>query len=40
MIADLVVLDANPLDDVKNMSAINRVLRRGHAFTVEELVHL
>jgi imidazolonepropionase-like amidohydrolase len=35
--ADLVVLDANPLDDVENLHRINAVVRAGTHFSAAEL---
>ncbi len=39
LIADLVLLDKDPLTDVQNMGAIDLVIRRGHPFSVDDLVH-
>ena len=36
-LADIVLLDANPLDDIKNTQAIWRVLKGGLVFDPEEL---
>jgi imidazolonepropionase-like amidohydrolase len=38
--ADLVVLDANPLDDVQNLHRINAVVRAGTHFSAAELAAL
>jgi imidazolonepropionase-like amidohydrolase len=38
--ADLVVLDANPLDDVQNLHRINAVIRAGTHFSAAELAAL
>jgi imidazolonepropionase-like amidohydrolase len=38
--ADLVVLDANPLDDVKNLHRINAVIRAGKHYPAAELAAL
>jgi imidazolonepropionase-like amidohydrolase len=38
--ADLVVLDANPLDDVKNLHRIDAVVRAGAHFSAAELTAL
>jgi imidazolonepropionase-like amidohydrolase len=38
--ADLVVLDANPLDDVRNLHRINAVIRAGTHFSAAELAAL
>ncbi len=35
--ADLILLDANPLEDVANTKALAGVMLRGHWFTIEEL---
>ena len=37
-LADLVVLDADPLADVSNLSRISRVLKDGHSFVPAELM--
>ena len=37
MLADLVILDADPLADVSNLSRIHAVVRDGRIFTAEEL---
>ncbi len=37
MLADLVILDANPLDDIRNTSKINTVMTNGHLHTREAL---
>ena len=37
-VADLVILDADPLADVKNLSRIHRVVRGGLLFDPDELV--
>jgi imidazolonepropionase-like amidohydrolase len=36
-VADFVVLDANPLEDIQNTKRINRVVLRGTAYTPDEL---
>jgi imidazolonepropionase-like amidohydrolase len=36
-LADIVLLDANPLDDIKNTQAIWRVIKGGWMFDPEEL---
>ena len=36
-LADIVLLDANPLEDIKNTQAIWRVLKGGFVFDPEEL---
>ena len=36
-LADIVLLDANPLEDIKNTQAIWRVLKGGAVFDPEEL---
>lgn len=38
MLADLVVLDANPLADVMNPSRIHRVIKDGEVFVPDELI--
>jgi imidazolonepropionase-like amidohydrolase len=38
VLANLVVLSADPLTDVKNMSAVDRVIKRGKVFTPSALV--
>jgi imidazolonepropionase-like amidohydrolase len=38
--ADLVVLDANPLDDIRNTRGIHAVIVDGRFFTGEELAEL
>ena len=37
-LADLVILDADPLDDVTNLSRIHRVIKDGKVFVPEELI--
>lgn len=37
MLADLVILDANPLDDITNTQRINAVMRNGHLHTRDDL---
>jgi imidazolonepropionase-like amidohydrolase len=37
MLADLVILDANPLDDITNTRRINAVMRNGHLHTRDDL---
>ena len=37
MMADMVLLDANPLEDIKNTQRINAVMRDGHFHTREDL---
>jgi len=39
MVADLVILDADPLADVGNLSRIERVIRGGKVFDPDELIH-
>jgi imidazolonepropionase-like amidohydrolase len=36
-LADIVLLDANPLEDIKNAQAIWRVIKGGWVFDPEEL---
>ena len=36
-LADIVLLDANPLEDIKNTQAIWRVIKGGFVFDPEEL---
>jgi imidazolonepropionase-like amidohydrolase len=38
-LADLVILDANPLANVSNLSKISRVIKDGQGFTPTELMH-
>jgi imidazolonepropionase-like amidohydrolase len=38
-LADLVVLDADPLADVRNLSAIHAVIKDGKVFSPEALLH-
>ena len=38
-LADLVILDADPLLDVNNLSRIDRVVKDGHVFTEAQLRH-
>ena len=37
-LADLVILDADPLADVKNLSRIHRVIKDGKVFVPDELM--
>jgi hypothetical protein len=37
MIADVVILDGNPLDDISNTQRINAVMRNGHLHTRDDL---
>ena len=37
-LADLVVLDADPLADVTNLSRIHRVIKDGKVFVPDELI--
>ena len=37
-LADLLILDADPLADVNNMSRINRVFKDGHSFLPAQLM--
>lgn len=39
-IADLVLLDANPLADIRNLRTINAVIRNGYYYSKEELAEL
>jgi len=39
-IADLVLLDANPLLDIRHLRSINAVIRNGYYYSKEELAHL
>ena len=39
-LADIVLLDANPLEDIKNTQAIWRVLKGGVVYDPEELMPL
>jgi len=39
-IADLVLLDANPLVDIRHLRSINAVIRNGYYYSKEELAHL
>ena len=36
--ADFLVLGKNPLEDIANLQAIDRIIKHGKAFTQEELV--
>jgi hypothetical protein len=40
MMADLVILDANPLEDIRNTLKINAVMRNGFLHTREKLDHI
>ena len=37
-LADVVILDADPLADVQNLSRIHRVIKDGKLFAPEELI--
>lgn len=39
-VADLVLLDANPLEDIRHLRSINAVIRNGYYYSKEELAHL
>jgi imidazolonepropionase-like amidohydrolase len=39
MLADLVILDADPLEDIANLSRIHRVIKEGSVFAPSELMH-
>ena len=38
--ADMVLLDANPLDDIANTKAISLVVSKGQVLAVDDLVRL
>jgi imidazolonepropionase-like amidohydrolase len=39
-VADVVLLDANPLDDIRNARKISAVIHRGHVADPEKLLRM